>query len=141
MMDGVEPSMSTVELTVQRYEASEGIEFFIAYEDVENDILIGFLRLRIPSKKVHRPEITVGETSLVRELHVYGPLVPVGRHVSGSWQHRGYGKALLREAERISRDVFGLKKILVTSALGSRTYFRLQGYTLRGPYMAKVLQN
>jgi elongator complex protein 3 len=141
MMDGVEPSLSTVELTVQRYEASEGIEYFIAFEDVENDVLIGFLRLRIPSKKAHRPEITVGETSLVRELHVYGPLVPVGRHISGSWQHRGYGKALLREAERISRDIFGLKKILVTSALGSRTYFTLQGYTLRGPYMAKNLQN
>lgn len=141
LRDGVEPSMSTVDLTVQRYEASEGIECFIAFEDVENDVLIGFLRLRIPSKKTHRPEITVGETSLVRELHVYGPLVPVGRHVSGSWQHRGYGKALLREAERISREEFGLKKILVTSALGSRTYFNLQGYTLRGPYMAKHLQN
>jgi elongator complex protein 3 len=132
--------MSTVELMVQRYEASEGIEYFIAFEDVENDVLIGFLRLRIPSNKAHRPEITAGETSLVRELHVYGPLVPVGNHVSGSWQHQGYGKALLREAERISRDEFGLTKILVTSALGSRTYFNLQGYTHCGPYMAKHLE-
>jgi elongator complex protein 3 len=141
MRDGVEPNLSSVELTVQRYEASGGIEYFIAFEDVEKDVLVGFLRLRIPSKKAHRPEITLGETSLVRELHVYGPLVPVGRYVSGSWQHQGYGKALLREAERISRDVFGFKNILVTSALGSRNYFNLQGYTLHGPYMAKALQN
>lgn len=141
LRDGVEPSISSIELTVQRYEASEGIEYFIAFEDMENDVLIGFLRLRIPSNKAHRPEITGGETSLVRELHVYGPLVPVGKQIKGSWQHQGYGKALLKEAERISRDELGIKNILVTSALGSRAYFNLQGYTLRGPYMAKHLQN
>jgi elongator complex protein 3 len=139
LMDGVELDVSAVELTVQRYAASEGIECFIACEDVGNDVLIGFLRLRIPSSKAHRPEIAGGETALVRELHVYGPLVPVGRTARGSWQHRGYGKALLREAERLTRDEFGLKKILVTSALGSRTYFRRQGYARHGSYMAKTL--
>ncbi len=141
LTDGVEPNAATVELTVQRYTASEGVECFIAFEDVANDVLIGFLRLRVPSTHAHRLEIAGGETALVRELHVYGPLVPVGRTGHGAWQHRGYGKALLREAERLARDEFGLTRILVTSALGSRAYFRQRGYSRYGPYMAKTLSS
>ena len=141
LLDGVKPDLRQVKLTTQRYEASEGIEVFLAFEDEENDVLIGFLRLRIPSTRAHRREIRVGETALVRELHVYGLLVPVGKLLGNAWQHRGYGKALLREAERLSRDEFGLSQMLVTSALGSRTYFRRLGYSLQGPYMGKNLKS
>ncbi len=141
LLDGVKPDTLQVKLTTQRYEASEGVEVFLAFEDEENDVLIGFLRLRIPSTRAHRREIRLGETALVRELHVYGLLVPVGKLLGDAWQHRGYGKALLREAERVTRDEFGLRQILVTSALGSRTYFRQLGYSLQGPYMGKTLQN
>jgi len=139
LMDGVEPDLKRVEMTVQKYEASEGLEVFIAFEDLENDALIGYLRLRIPSPKAHRPEIALEKASLVRELHIYGPLVPVGKRVRKAWQHRGYGKALLKEAERISMGKYDRRRILVTSALGSRDYFRRLGYELQGPYMAKNL--
>ena len=48
-----------------------------------NQVLLGYLRLRVPSAKAHRPEITAVPSAIVRELHVYGPLVPVGKHSAG----------------------------------------------------------
>ena len=55
-------------------------EFFISAEDPENNVLLGYLRMRVPSAKAHRPEITAVPSAIVRELHVYGQLVPVGKH-------------------------------------------------------------
>jgi elongator complex protein 3 len=74
----------------------------------------------------------------VRELHVYGPVVPVDENQPGAWQHRGYGKTLLREAERISKEN-GAEQMLVMSAVGVRDYFRRQGYERVGPYMGKTI--
>ena len=75
---GLSPNPDDIGLVVERYRASEGEELFLSFEDVEKDILIGLLRLRLPSEKVHRPEAKAARAMLVRELHVYGPLVPVG---------------------------------------------------------------
>ncbi len=124
-----------------RYEASEGNEIFISAEDTENDALIGYLRLRIPSEKAHRQEIKANPCSIVRELHVYGPLVPVGKHNVNAWQHKGYGSVLLAEAERKTREDHGLKRILVISALGTKQYYEKFGYTQCGVYMAKNLED
>jgi elongator complex protein 3 len=76
---------------------------------------------------------------MVRELHVYGPLVPVGKHLAKAWQHKGYGGVLLAEAERISREDYNLKKILVISALGTKEYYMRFGYQYDGVYMSKKL--
>jgi elongator complex protein 3 len=77
----------------------------------------------------------------VRELHVYGPLVPVGRRSNNAWQHKGYGAILLREAERISKEEFDLKKVLVISALGTKQYYMHLGYEKDGVYMSKKLED
>ena len=77
---------------------------FISAEDPVNDVLVGFVRLRIPSEKATRPEIASEKTAIVRELRVYGPLVPVGKHLAGAWQHKGYGGVLLSEAERVATE-------------------------------------
>ena len=138
LADGVKPNPENVKILAIRYEASEGTEIFISAEDTENDVLIGYLRLRIPSEKAHRPEIKQQPCSIIRELHVYGPVVPVGKHVSKAWQHKGYGSILLGEAERITRQEYGLKKILVISALGTKQYYKRFGYAYYGPYMAKM---
>ena len=79
-VDHVKPDLEKVKILTQRYEASEGQEVFISAEDPENNVLLGYLRLRVPSPKAHRPEITEVPSAIVRELHVYGPLVPVGKH-------------------------------------------------------------
>ncbi|MEM3627616.1 MAG: tRNA uridine(34) 5-carboxymethylaminomethyl modification radical SAM/GNAT enzyme Elp3, partial [Candidatus Bathyarchaeia archaeon] len=110
LADGVKPVPEKVKILTTRYEASEGEEIFIAAEDTENDVLVGYLRLRIPSEKAHRQEFKSKPCAVVRELHVYGPLVPVGKHLAKAWQHKGYGGILLAEAERITREEYRLKK-------------------------------
>jgi elongator complex protein 3 len=139
-VDHVKPDIEKVKILRQRYDASEGTEVFISAEDPENNVLLGYVRMRVPSVKAHRPEITETSSAIVRELHVYGQLVPVGKHSAGAWQHRGYGKELLAEAERIARVDFGVKKLLVISALGTRRYYMRLGYGRDGVYVSKRLQ-
>jgi elongator complex protein 3 len=120
--------------------ASEGQEIFISAEDSENNVLIGYLRLRVPSAKAHRPEINAVPSAIVRELHVYGPLVPVGKHSAKAWQHKGYGAILLNEAERVAQEDYGSKKLLVISALGTKQYYMRFGYRRDGVYVSKMLR-
>jgi elongator complex protein 3 len=138
MVEGVKPNLAKVKVLTTTYEASEGTEIFISAEDQENDVLIGYLRLRIPSAGAHRPEINEVPSAIVRELHVYGPLVPVGNRMSGAWQHKGYGAILLNEAERIAKE-YGKKKLLIISALGTKRYYMKFGYIHDGPYVSKFL--
>ncbi|MFX0163312.1 MAG: tRNA uridine(34) 5-carboxymethylaminomethyl modification radical SAM/GNAT enzyme Elp3 [Candidatus Hodarchaeota archaeon] len=138
--EGVTADVENVCLRRQSYEASGGEEIFLSYEDMENDVLVGFLRLRIPSKNAHRPEI--GEkTAIVRELRIYGLQVPIGEKFEKAWQHKGWGSSLLSTAEKIAREEYDMKKLLVTSGIGVRPYYREKGYDLLGPYMAKNYNN
>jgi elongator complex protein 3 len=141
LIDKVKPDLSKVQISSMKYDASEGQEIFISAEDPANDVLIGYLRLRMPSTKAHRPEINTEPCSIVRELHVYGPLVPVGKHKAKAWQHKGYGEALLTEAERITREEYSRRKVVVISALGTKQYYMRLGYHHDGPYMSKTLEN
>ena len=130
--------MEDIDITTASYDAGGGKEFFIAAEDPVRDALIAYIRVRIPSSKAHRMEVKEEPTALIRELHVYGSVVPVNEHEPDAWQHRGYGGILLREAEQVAHEN-GAEQILVTSALGVRDYFRRQGYERMGPYMGKIL--
>ncbi|MEM2545943.1 MAG: tRNA uridine(34) 5-carboxymethylaminomethyl modification radical SAM/GNAT enzyme Elp3 [Nitrososphaerota archaeon] len=131
----VEPSRLNFEVRELRYEASGGTEVFISYEDPESDVLAGLLRLRLPREPV---EGLTEEAALVRELHVYGPMVPVGRDHVGGWQHRGIGALLLRRAEEIAASE-GYRRILVISGVGVRRYYYRLGYVRALPYVAKLL--
>jgi len=139
LKDGIKPNPERVQILVHKEAASEGEEIFISAEDLENDVLIGYLRLRVPSKKAHRSEINSMPCTIVRELHVYGELVPVGKRLAQAWQHQGYGEILLAEAERITREKYRRRKILVISALGTKEYYKRFGYQYDGPYMSKKL--
>jgi len=139
-VDNVTPNVDKIKILTTSYEASEGKEIFISAEDPENAVLIGYLRLRVPSAKAHRPEITAVSSAIVRELHVYGPLVPVGKHLAKAWQHKGYGAILLSEAERMAREDYGLRKLLVISALGTKQYYARFGYGRDGVYVSKMLR-
>ena len=137
--DGVKPELDKVQIVTTRYEASEGQEIFISAEDTGNGVLLGYLRLRIPSAKAHRPEVKAVRSAIVRELHVYGPLVPVGKHLTKAWQHKGFGAVLLSKAERVAREEFGAEKLLVISALGTKRYYARFGYERDGVYVSKML--
>jgi len=121
-------------LSIDRYRCCGGEEHFISM--VSGDALIGFTRLRFPSRCMGRVD---EETALIRELHVYGNLVPLGAApAGGEWQHREYGRRLLSEAERIARDA-GYHRLAVLSGIGVRPYYRRLGYSLRPPYLEKHL--
>jgi elongator complex protein 3 len=78
-------------------------------------------------------------SSIVRELHVYGQEAAIGEDAEGKMQHKGLGKKLLAEAQRITQEEAGLGKIAVISGPGVRGYYRKHGYFLDGPYMSKRL--
>lgn len=129
-----------VELIRRDYAANDGWETFLSYEDPKQDILIGLLRLRLCSEEhTYRPELTGQRTSLVRELHVYGSVVPLHSRDPRKFQHQGFGTLLMEEAERIARDEHGSEKISVISGVGVRNYYAKLGYFLDGPYMSKML--
>ncbi len=120
-----------------RYGASGGTEVFGSYEFEGSGVIAGFVRLRLPSPRAHRAEMA--GSAVVRELRVYGRAVGVGRRLGSAWQHRGLGGALLARAERTAKEDFGAGRLLVTSAVGTRGYYRRFGYEREGPYMAKRL--
>jgi elongator complex protein 3 len=135
---GVIPDIDKIRLMEERYEAVRGQEIFLSEEDPKKDILAGFLRLRIPSPDAHRVEVD-DKTSIVRELHVYGSLVPLGEKKEIIGQHRGYGEELLGRAEEIALNEYDKDKMLIISGIGARNYYRKFGYEREGPYMAKKL--
>jgi elongator complex protein 3 len=114
-------------LTRLDYETWGGKEVFLSYED-ENETLFGLLRLRIN-----------GEKAVVRELHIFGPEVPLGGRLERAAQHHGLGERLLREAERIARGEFKADRLSVLSGVGAREYYRSLGYGLEDAYMVKEL--
>jgi elongator complex protein 3 len=74
----------------------------------------------------------------LRELHVYGQLVPISEDAGKRWQHRGFGEKLMAACEGRANE-HGLAEMRVTSGVGARNYYRRLGYERKGPYMAKRL--
>jgi elongator complex protein 3 len=78
-------------------------------------------------------------SALLRELHVYGSIVPIGHDPSGGeQQHRSTGSSLLSAAEDLARGQ-GFRRISIMSGIGVRPYYRNHGYERAGPYMQKEL--
>jgi elongator complex protein 3 len=134
-MNDAEPE--TIERDITTYEAGGGTEHFIAFEDFEQDLLVGFCRLRFPNGPVRRE---LENAAIVRELHVYGSQVGVGEAGAGDQQqHRGYGRRLLETAERLATEA-GYDKLAVISGIGVREYYREKlAYRQDGPYVSKRL--
>ncbi len=122
-------------IKILRYNALGGKEFFIQAVNKEN-ILFGLLRLRIP-EKTFIPELK--NCALIRELHVYGQALALGKRGKGIGQHRGIGKELMEVAEEIIEKE-DREKIAVISGVGARNYYRKLGYKLSGNYMIKKLK-
>jgi len=119
-----------LKLNILKYKASGADEYFISFDSIDNEILYGFCRLRLDNSSDISPAI-------VRELHVYGQLVPIGGEKKV--QHSGLGKKLMKEAERIAKEN-EIKKIAVISGVGVRGYYKKLGYKLEGTYMVKRIK-
>ncbi len=120
-----------------RFQASGGTEVFGSYELRPSGTIAAFVRLRVPSQSAHRSEMK--GAAVVRELRTYGRAVEVGRRDDEAWQHRGLGASLMGKMEVVAHLEFGARTLLVTSAVGTRDYYRKLGYVRLGPYMAKRL--
>jgi len=137
------------------YESKNAIHYFISAnipsnsknskngKNGKNDILnfkgtlIGFLRLCIKKKEV--PTLPVlHNTSIVRELHVYGQMNATYIKQSSNTQHKGIGTHLLKLAENKTSE-HKLDKIAIISGVGARNFYRKNGYTLEDNYMVKPL--
>ena len=128
-----------VVLKTVKYRGSEGDEYFISFETT-SDYLIGFIRLRINTGDTTNTILPIlQDTALIRELHVYSSLSCVGSSSEDSMQHKGYGKKLVEEAEKIALRN-GKFKIAIISGTGVRNYYRKLGYDLQETYMVKHLK-
>jgi elongator complex protein 3 len=133
-----EPSLKRLD-----YEAAGGQEIFLSFED-DNSTLFGLLRLRIQNTPLLDMPSPV---AIIRELHVYGPEIAIKERpekvdpstAPQAVQHRGYGKALLAEAERLARNEFGARQIAVLSGVGAKQYYAETGYRKLGNYVAKQI--
>lgn len=125
---------------VRKIRASRGYEYFISFESYDNKAIYGFLRLRIPDKFDKEQLVhfdTLNNKGLIRELHVYGSVQKVHSTFSkNAIQHTGFGKKLLKHAERIAmwKDMDG---VVVISGIGVREYYENRGYVLENNYMVK----
>jgi len=127
----------------QVYPASGGREIFLSFENRNRNKLYSLLRLRIPSQyydNISRSIIPgLKNTAIIREVHTYGQLYPLHDRVALiSPQHRGLGKKLIKEAEKIVKKEFKINKIAVISGVGARNYFSELGYRLKNTYMVKT---
>ena len=120
------------------YDASNGREIFLQYASPDKHKLYSLLRLRIPRDRNHFIP-ALRDSAIIREVHTYGKLTDVNKRDKKSPQHIGFGKKLLKEAEKIAREEFKLKKIAVISGVGVRNYYRKNGYRLNNTYMIKKL--
>jgi ELP3 family radical SAM enzyme/protein acetyltransferase len=133
-------SWDNANVFVRAYNASDGLEYFISVESLDNHILYGFVRLRFNDPTFGK-RLNIFDTSvaMIRELHVYGSLVKVNAGGGEASQHFGIGKRLLQVAERLAFDAeYG--RVSVISGVGVRDYYRNRGYDLvEYGYMMKNL--
>lgn len=122
------------------YETTNTHEVFLQWTTPDNRIA-GFLRLSMPNADyvgAHVADLPIdaGE-AMIREVHVYGRVA--GLHQGGeNAQHRGLGRMLIERACDIARDN-GYTAINVISAIGTRGYYRKQGFADNGLYQQRSL--
>jgi len=128
------------------YNASDGNEIFLSFEDTKNNKLLAFLRLRITNEWTLP---ILKNYAIVRELHVYGQIASLNQKLKTKnqklIQHTGIGKQLMMETEKIVKNEFKktcseqCRGIAVIAGIGVREYYRKLGYKLKDEYMIKKL--
>ena len=135
------------ELTLQDFVYTTAVsdEHFLQWVTADNKIA-GFCRLSLP----HWDKLTAGlcdvtanellvqpGQAMIRELHVYGQALSLGSE-GISAQHQGLGQKLLAKASSIAAEA-GYTSLNVISSIGTRAYYRAQGFTDAGLYQQKAL--
>lgn len=129
-----------LQLKVSRYIArnsyGETEEQFLEFVTQE-DKIAGFLRLSLPKTKVEKhfvDELSSG--AIIREVHVYGVAQSLGKSSTSSAQHLGLGKKLIAKSVELAKSA-GFDKLAVISAIGTKEYYRKQGFVDAGLYQVR----
>lgn len=135
------------ELTLQDFAYTTAVsdEHFLQWVTADNKIA-GFCRLSLP----HWDKLTAGVCdvaanellvqpgqAMIRELHVYGQALSLGSE-GMSAQHQGLGQKLLAKASSIAAEA-GYTSLNIISSIGTRAYYRAQGFIDAGLYQQKAL--
>lgn len=134
--------IGNLKLNRMDYDASSGKEIFLSFEDIKLNKMLAYLRLRIPSQYFSHEKHYINalnNCAIIRELKSLGQMVEIDKKNKKASQHKGFGKRLMQEAEKIVRKEFKLNKIAVISGVGVRGYYRKLGYKLKDNYMVKNL--
>jgi ELP3 family radical SAM enzyme/protein acetyltransferase len=132
-------NIDKAELFIREYNAVNSTEYFISFESPDNKILYGFVRLRINHTDKDLIYKELKGCSHIRELHVYGKVVNHNNKKEQKVQHMGFGKKLIKEAEKISME-HGVYSVAIISGVGVREYYHSVGYKLVKDYMIKNLK-
>jgi elongator complex protein 3 len=117
-------------LFIEKYQANGGAEYFLSFEDAKRMCVFAFCRLRIDPHGIF--------PAFIRELHTYGQSLAIDAKEQKAIQHKGLGKKLISEAEKICKKN-RIKKLAVISGVGVRNYYHKLGFNLEKTYMVKNL--
>jgi elongator complex protein 3 len=140
LINKIELNENNISLNLNFYKASGGDEIFISLVEENYDCLIGYLRLR-DIINPHRYELMKNPCMIIRELKVVGRELSIGKKEKEALQHKGYGKELIREAERICFEEYDKKNLFVLSGVGVKDYYRKLKFKDNGVYLEKYLIN
>ncbi len=133
---GSEFSVEQLRLSDHVYRTSIGAEHFLEFA-TPDDQLVAFLRLSLPAAPLPEPELRT--RALLREVHVYGDSLAMGRRSEGRAQHMGLGKRLIERAAELARNA-GFDDLAVISAVGTRVYYRTLGFVDGDQYQHRSLR-
>ena len=135
---GQKVDVATLKLDDLSYETGESQEHFLSFS-TPDDKLAGFLRLTLPGSEAPLTGLADLEgAAIIREVHVYGQSLPVGKEQAGAAQHAGLGGRLLERAEQIARQ-HSFHRMAVISAVGTRKYYLDRGFERGELYLLKSL--
>lgn len=117
-------SFSELKLIISTYDTQVSTEFFLEYI-TNKDKIVGFLRLSIPNIKNSVDELK--NSAIIREIHVYGQTLNIGKEEVGRSQHIGIGKKLIDKAKEVTKDC-EIKRISVISSIGTKLYYKKLGF-------------
>ncbi len=121
--------LEDLKLSKLEYETKYTKEIFMQYITKDQEIA-GFLRLSLPKNRTNQITCELNNSAIIREVHVYGPTIDIGKMKEGKAQHIGLGSKLIEEAHIIAKKR-KYSNLAVISAIGTISYYAKQGF-LRG---------
>jgi elongator complex protein 3 len=130
--------LAALSLQRETYQTDATTEHFLSFETATEpkgrSRIAGFLRLSLPRPEAILPLPELAGHAMIREVHIYGPALPLGDESQGEAQHIGLGTRLIEEAKAIASRA-GYRRMAVISAIGTRQYYRRLGFKLEELYM------